>query len=129
METGNVKPVVTTNALSSQGHGAYKEKDDYKAYLQVRKTIRESHSTSLPKVIQFVEGGLTGIPIAEYRESPTLVNEIAEKFFMQVKGLLVMELESKIEMYVLAPLSHKKGSDDDLHQRIRNTANEFVEDE
>jgi hypothetical protein len=115
---------------STAEHGAHKHEAPYQAYMSVRRAVRESNRAddrdAQKKIIDFVQGGLTGIPTSEIGELHTLVNSIGKKFFMQVKGLLVMELESKIEMYLLHPLSHSNGSDDALHHEIRQAVSEFM---
>lgn len=73
-----------------------------------------------PEIIAFVEGGFTGIPATARGNEPALVNDIGERYFMQMKGLLCLGLESAIEMYVLDPLSHQNGGDDDLTRHIKH---------
>jgi len=111
--------------MHASGHGKHKNSAAYKAYLDVRKSVRESNKAEKVRIIDFVEGGLTGIPTSEVKELHTLVNKISQKFFMQMKGMLVMELESKIEMYLLAPLAQNKGSDDELNNCIRESVATF----
>jgi len=112
-----------TNPGADFGHGSHKADPAYQAYLDVRNAVKNHN---ILDEIDFVEGGLTGVPTSEYREETKVVNEIGRKFWVQIKGLLVLELESKVEMYILEPLSTSRGSDDDLHQRIKNTVTEFM---
>lgn len=108
------------------GHGLHKDTPAYRALQDVRRAVRVSGKPERVRIIDFVEGGLTGIPATEAKELHTVVNKIGQKFFMQMKGLLVLELESKIQMYLLAPLAQTKGSDDELNHRIRNSVATFM---
>jgi len=135
--------------LSPADHGKHKKSQAYEAYLSVRNVIRSSIEPRPPSnpqddddkledtmskgseseiCLEFIEGGLTGISATEHREIYTLVNKLSQKFFMQLKGLLVMELESKVDRHLLEPLEHRKGSDDKLHHEIRVCVSKFKED-
>merc|ERR1711998_412838 len=53
---------------SALGHGEHKAKAAYRAYRDVRKSIRDSLKPEPVRLIEFVEGGLTGIPTSEVKE-------------------------------------------------------------
>merc|ERR1712046_100582 len=91
--------------------------EDDSSYRELRHEITRSGK---PEIIAFVEGGFTGIPATARGNEPALVNDIGERYFMQMKGLLCLGLESAIEMYVLDPLSHQNGGDDDLTRHIKH---------
>merc|ERR1712100_586738 len=79
-----------TNPGAECGHGTHRAEPAYQAYLDVRNAVKNHNVLD---EIEFVEGGLTGVPTSEYREETRVVNEIGRKFWVQVKGLLVLELE------------------------------------
>lgn len=108
--------------------GDHKQTLGYDVYKKVRAVIQQVHpkkDAQLAAIIDFVEGGLTGIPAAEWREEAAVVNKIGEKFFLILKGQMVMELQSKINLHVAEEMSHSRGSDDSLHAFIRSAVEEY----
>jgi len=81
--------------------------------------VRGVMQTLNVRPVDFVEAGEAHIPGFEWRRIDVKeVNKFAEKYFHFYKGIIQMEMEAKVELYITTALQHQNGGHDDLHQRI-----------